>query len=31
MPSTGGDNDKSDDEKDHKWGGGDEKTEAFIV
>ena len=30
MASTGGDNDKSDDEKDHKWDGDNEKTEAFI-
>jgi hypothetical protein len=30
MSSTGGDNDKSDDEKCHKWDGDNEKTEDFI-
>ena len=30
MSTTGGDKDKSDDEKDYKWDGNTEKTEAFI-
>ena len=30
MSSTGGDKDKSDDEKDYKWDGDTEKTETFI-